>query len=346
MTKPPERSAFAHLPTPLEPAPRFSDALGVEVWIKRDDAGSLPVAGNKVRKLEYLVAAAIAEGADTLVAQGASISNVTRCTAATAAKAGLECHVVLGGNEPEHAGGNLLVTGLLGGQLHFVDVPSFSGAQDWARLHAFTEELCDRLRGAGRRPFVMPVGCSAPHGVLGFVDAFDELMTQLTDRRLRPTRIFHASTSGGTHAGLVLGRHLRGDGPEITGVGAAVVYPELTERLDDLAIGAAALLGRSVRRRELAFHVRFDQLGEGYARPTPQATRAAELLAHTEGILTDPVYSAKALAALVADAGAGVLQGPVVFWHTGGLPGLFEPAVAERLWGERQPAGSVDLVHD
>ncbi|TCO59516.1 pyridoxal-phosphate dependent enzyme [Actinocrispum wychmicini] len=332
MSDNPPRRPFAHLPTPLEPAPRFSDALGVEVWVKRDDIGSLPLAGNKVRKLEYLVAAAIAEGADTLVAQGAAISNVTRCTAAAAAAAGIDCHLVLGGGEPVEANGNLLLCRLLGAQLHFADIPSFDGAQHWGQLHAHTEKLCAHLRDAGRRPFMMPVGCSAPHGALGFVVAYGELLAQLDERGLTPTQIFHASTSGGTHAGLVLGRHLHAHGPHVVGVGAAVVYPDLGKRLDELAVGAAQLLGHPVRPGELTFNVRFDQLGDGYARPTDQANTALRLLAQTEGILTDPVYTAKALAALVGDARAGDLTGPVVFWHTGGLPGLFEPQAAGPLW--------------
>lgn len=329
----PARSIFTHLPTPLEPAPRLSEALGAEVWIKRDDIAGLPLAGNKVRKLEYLVAAALAAGADTLVAQGAAISNVTRCTAAVASAAGLSCHLVLAGHEPEQASGNLLISGLLGAQLHFIDIPSLMGPEGWALLHTHAEEVCTRLRQAGRHPFLMPVGCSAPHGALGFVNAFNELMAQLDERRIAPVRVFHASTSGGTHAGLTLGRHLLGRGPQISGVGAAIVYPDLSTRLDELAMGAARLLGhQSLRPGELAFDVRFDHLGDGYGQPTPEATEALQLLARTEGILTDPVYTAKALAALVADARLGRLEGPVVFWHTGGLPGLFEPQAAQQLW--------------
>ena len=332
MIAPAARWPLAVLPTPLQRVPRFSEALGLEVWIKRDDVGSLPLAGNKVRKLEYLVAQAMQAGADTLVAQGAVISNVTRCTAAAASAAGVQCHLVLGGREPERANGNLLVSSLLGAELHFVDIPRFTGPDAWERLHGYTEELCQRLRQDGQHPFLMPVGCSAPHGVLGFVAAFDELATQLAEANIEPTRVVHTSTSGGTHAGLVLGRHLRGHGPPITGVAAANVYPDLQGRLEELATSAARLLGHDIGRGVLGFDVRFDQLGDGYAQPTPAALAALDLLARTEGILTDSVYTAKALAALVNDARARRIEGPVVFWHTGGLPGLFEPAVAAELW--------------
>ena len=301
-------------PTPLEPAERLSEHLGVEVLLKRDDAGPLGVAGNKVRKLELLLARATADGADTVITLGAAQSNMARATAACAARLGLACHLVVDGEATDAVPeGNLLLDGLLGATVH----PS--GALDWAALDARATALEQELQDDGRRTFRMPAGGSSPLGALGFARAYEELSAQLGSA---PEAIYHASSSGGTHAGLLAGRALAGDtdGPRIRGIDVAGMAPDMGGLIRWLAEEAAALLGAQA---DVEADLDTGHLGPGYAETTPQSLEAIALLARLEGVVTDPVYSGKALAALVDDARRGRISGPVVYWHTGGVPAIF-----------------------
>jgi D-cysteine desulfhydrase family pyridoxal phosphate-dependent enzyme len=311
-------------PTPLNHAPRLSEALGVEVFLKRDDIGSLGLAGNKVRKLEFLLADALEEGATAMIVLGAPQSNAIRTTAAVAAQAGLACHAIVDGEEVAPLDGNLLLDDLFGAQIH----PS--GDQDWEALDRAAAELEDSLRAEGSRPYRMPVGCSSPVGTLGFARAYEELVQQLPANAGIQT-IYHASTSGGTHAGLALGRKLLGEGPMICGIDAGRLYEDVPATVLELANASGGLLddGPEIDRDDL--DLRFDYVGPAYGVSTPEAIQALQLLARTEGILADPVYSAKALAALAGDARAGRITGPVVFWHTGGAPACFAGRYAREL---------------
>ena len=311
------RLTLAAWPTPLEPAPRLSEHLGVEVLLKRDDAGPAGTAGNKVRKLELVLARALADGADAVVILGARQSNAARATAAAAARLGLACHLVVdGGYDPATPEGNLLLDRLFGATVH----PS--GARDWAALDARAQEIELDLRERGGRPFRLPVGASSPLGALGFARAYEELQQQLAGRRVEA--IFHASSSGGTHAGLLAGRALTGhrdaQAPRIRGVEVAGIGPDMAGLVAWLAREAGTLVGEDLAVEADLDH---DHLGPGYAETTPASLEAIALLARLEGVVTDPVYSGKALAALVADARRGRIGGPVVFWHTGGVPAIF-----------------------
>jgi len=327
------RVQLAALPTPLTHAPRFSAEVGVDVWIKRDDVGPLGLVGNKVRKLEFLLAKAIEEGADTVVTLGTRISNSARAAAAACAQLGLQCVLILGGDEPRTATGNLLLDALFGADLRYQPRVESTGPVRWDQLGDANVEIGEMLAAEGRRPFVLPVGCSSPHAVLGFAAAYLELTTQLQELGLSAGRLYHASTSGGTHAGLALGHRVAGSGPHPCGIGAAdTVYPDMRERYLQLVQGAARLIGNACEPTMEWIDLDMRFLGAGYGIATPEAIEAISLLARTEGILADPVYTGKALAALVAAARQGELSEPVVFWHTGGTPGVFEPQYAEALW--------------
>ncbi len=322
------RISFGLRPTPLQPVPRFSNAVGADVWMKRDDLNGVATGGNKVRKLEFLLGEAARTDADTLVTVGAAQSNHARTVAAAAAMHGLDCHLVLGGNRPSAPTGSLVADLMLGARLHF------AGTDDWDVLESRAEALANELREEGRRPFVMPVGGSTPVGALGFVGALMELMEQMPVDELLRCTIVHASLSGGTQAGLELGRQLLGlPGPRIVGVAVAKTAGDLRAEIYDLMTQTAQLLGYD---RALSPPYLVDAfIGSGYAIPTRGGRAAMSLLARSEGILTDPVYTAKALDAVVKLASARELgQGPVVFWHTGGLPALFAEDQGLMQWDE------------
>jgi 1-aminocyclopropane-1-carboxylate deaminase/D-cysteine desulfhydrase len=323
------RIPLAALPTPLERLDRFGEAIGAEVWMKRDDTGSFGLAGNKVRKLEYVLADARRQDADTIVIIGAEQSNAARATAAACARLGLRCVLVLSGDEPAAATGNLLLDRLFGAEVRF------AGMFDWAELWEAAERVAGELRSDGARPYALPAGGSSPLGAVGFVAAWFELLDDLSASGVDARTLFHASSSGGTHAGLLLGRTLE-DGPELRAIGVAPdIAPDMPALYAGLATGAAALLGvdAAIEPSDVAIDMSF--LGDGYAQPTDEANEAIRLLARTEAILCDPVYTGKALAALVAAAHGGELDGPAVFWHTGGHHALFTPRLGDAVVNPR-----------
>ena len=334
---------LAFLPTPLHPLPRLSRDLGIEVWVKRDDLTGLAFGGNKARKLEFLLGRAVADGADTVLTVGAAQSNHARMTAAAAALVGLECHLVLGGNEPAQASGNLVVDVLSGATCHFM------GTDDWDALEAHMHQLADQLRGQGRKPYAMPVGGSLPVGVLGFVRAFDELMAQAANLGIHPSAIVVTSSSGGTQAGLELGRRLwmaRREGgsahapPALIGVGVAKTREELAQHVAALANEAARMLGYPVAVAADEVEVTMAYMGPQYGAATEAGVEAIRRLAADEGILLDPVYSGKAMAGLVDMARRGRFPtgSTVVFWHTGGNVALFATEYAH-LWRRQGQRG-------
>jgi 1-aminocyclopropane-1-carboxylate deaminase/D-cysteine desulfhydrase-like pyridoxal-dependent ACC family enzyme len=312
------------LPTPLDRAPRFSAAVGREVLIKRDDVGSIGYAGNKVRKIEFIAAQADADGVGALVIVGAVQSNAARAVAAFAAATGRRCVIAIPSDpvtldRPE---GNLLLSRLFGAEVRFV------GDVDWAGAENASRDICDELAADGVAALALPTGCSSPVGAAAFVSAYRELLEQLDGRRV--SGIVHASSSGGTAAGLHLGRAIYG-GPPVLSVDVGHLYDDPTGHVVALAGEVANVLDtdRHLSRDDIA--ITYDFLGGGYAQPTRDGLTALRLMAATEGVLCDPVYSAKALAAV----SAGVLadDGPVVFWHTGGAQSVLTQAMSELLLG-------------
>ncbi len=308
------RIEMANLPTPLTFAPRFSAMVGGDVWLKRDDLTGLALGGNKARKIEYLLGKARAEGdVDTVVTVGAAQSNHARTVAAAARIAGWGCHLVLGGDQPSRPTGNLVLDVALGATMHFI------GSDSWDDLQSAADELAAELRASGRHPLVIPMGGSTAVGALGFVGAYLELLVQLDELGVAPSAVFHATSTGGTQAGLDFAHHVLGVGPGIVGVGVAKTHADLTSEVIGLKKQIGELLNLDPGPAEAT--VLDGYLGEAYALPTAGCEAAFAALASTEAVLTDFVYSAKALHAVVDHAPAG--DGPIVFWHTGGVPALF-----------------------
>jgi 1-aminocyclopropane-1-carboxylate deaminase/D-cysteine desulfhydrase-like pyridoxal-dependent ACC family enzyme len=315
------RFALLDGPSPLAPLRRFSAALGggAHVWIKREDLLPLAFGGNKLRNLEFLVGAALADGADTLVTSGRRWSNHCRLTAAAGARAGLEVDLVLTGPPlPTGAEGpNQVLDELLGARVHV------TATDQRAERAAVVADVAASLRAAGRRPYVIEVGGSGAVGAAGQVLAGLEVADQLAAAGIGEATIVLPSATGGTHAGVLTGLALAAPPVrEVVGIAVAAPATELRPSILLLLEGLAPLAGIDVP--EAAVVLEDDQLGDGYGRPTTAAEEGARLLARTEGILVDPIYTAKALAGLVARVRDGGQRGPVVFWHAGGLPGLFE----------------------
>ncbi len=315
------RARFAHLPTPLEPAPRLSAELGIDLWIKRDDCTGLAGGGNKTRKLEFLLGEALEQGADTLITQGAVQSNHVRQTAAAAASFGMACRIVLEnrtGNQAEDYlwSGNVLLDRLLGARIRTVE----AGSDMNAEMALDAEEV----RAAGGAPYVIPGGGSNAVGALGYVDCALELTTQANDEGLVIDRIVTATGSAGTHAGLVAGLAVSGADIPVLGIGVRAPKDRQEENVFNLAVETATLLGHRERVSREMVVADCDYVGAGYGLIDQGVADALTLAARTEGLLLDPVYSGKAMKGLIALARQGAFEGQtVVFLHTGGAQGLF-----------------------
>jgi len=320
---PPAGVRLTHLPTPLEPMGRLGAELGIgALLVKRDDCTGLALGGNKARKLEQLCDEALAVDADVLVTGGGPQSNHVRMTAAAANRLGLGCHVALAGTRPEVPTGNLLLDQVLGASLHYV------GPVEYYELEAAIEDVAAGLTRRGLRPFAIPVGGASVTGVIAYADAADELLGQLAGRDAVDW-IVVADGSGGTHAGLLAGL---GDRTRVLGVDVGT-RPDLDVVVPRLAAQAAARTGRPDPPAEAEIdHGRF---GDGYGAVTDAALEAIALAARLEGLVLDPVYTAKAMAGLVAARREGRIGADetVVFWHTGGAPALFAARYAHQFEG-------------
>jgi D-cysteine desulfhydrase family pyridoxal phosphate-dependent enzyme len=318
------RIALGHLPTPLERMDRLRAALGGEcpaLYVKRDDCTGLATGGNKTRKLEFLMGEALAQGAGAVVTFGAVQSNHARQTAAAAAKLGLPCDLILiemvaRDSETYRRSGNVLFDRLLGARVHVV-----TGDQAAAALAKVTAEHTRE----GRKVYVVPVGGSNAVGSLGYVAAFGEFDRQARAMGLSVDAIVHATSSGGTQAGLMAGAALAKSGARIMGVN---VYKksaaDLAGGVHALALETMQLLSGDLSGISERLHVIDGYLGEGYGVPSAAMREAIELAARTEGLLLDPVYSGKAMAALIGHVRRGKFgrAQTVVFWHTGGTAAL------------------------
>ena len=335
------RLALAQLPTPLHDAIRLREALGgparcPRILIKRDDLTALGLGGNKARKLEYLVADAQARGATTLVTTGAVQSNHARMTAAAACVAGMRCVLVLTTTNAEPAlAGNLLLDRLYGASVRLVPSvdPMLAVGQDEAVVAAVVAEE----QSHGRKAYVIPVGGSSGIGVLGYVGGTAELVVQLAEMAVTPSRLYYASGSRGTQAGLTLGALLCEAPYRVYGVAVSAGEPEKIERAKRIANEAAVRL-ELPERLELADLVTDqDYIGDGYGIPTEGGLEAIALLAKSEAILLDPCYTSKGMAALIQHVRSGDLRpsDTIVFLHTGGMPALFTPDFADAFRARR-----------
>jgi D-cysteine desulfhydrase len=302
-------------PTPLVPASRLSDAIGTEVWFKRDDLTGRGLGGNKVRTLEYLLGDARAKGCDALVTGAGPQSNWAMLAALSARAAWLSPHLVFYGDPPQ-VSGNLLLTQAIGADIRY------TGELDRSSVDPMLDKVADELAGAGHSPYVVPRGGATPVGCLGYVRAAAELLQQLPATGVDPATLWVPTGSCGTQAGLLAGAHWLGWDVELVGVATSRTPEESQVRVRELATATLDLL--TADSSDLAApRVLGGFLGDGYGKASPAGAAAAELVAMTEGIFLDPVFGAKAMAGLLAETRKGNVRGPVVFLVTGGAPTLF-----------------------
>ncbi len=324
----PPRRPLARLPTPIERLPLLSERHGVELFVKRDDLTGFLTSGNKVRKLEFLVAEALAQGCDTLVTCGALQSNHARATAVVARRLGLESVLVLRGDAPETYPGNLLINKMVGAELRIIT------PEEWPERDAIMEGVAEELRAEGRSAYLIPVGGSNALGALGYARWVSEVQAQCHEQELAFDSVVHAVGSGGTSAGLLMGRTLYDFSPSLVGV--PVCYDAATFRG---RIGS--ILKEASGRLEWAAEVELDALdlvdgyvGEGYGKNRPAEWEVFLDAARSDGLLLDPVYTGKAFLGLLGELkeNPGRLGRRILFVHTGGLFALFAKEPEVRKW--------------
>lgn len=308
----PARLALGNYPTPLEELPRFRAALGggPRIFIKRDDLAGPGFGGNKVRKLEYVLAEAVSQRAGVVLTTGGETSNHCRITAALCAKLGLECVLVLNRAARQAMPASRYLDELYGARIVTVD-DRLDRKPTMARLAA-------EFESQGRKPYAIPLGASMPLGALGYADAVGEL----TSQGLTPHYIFHSSSSGGTQAGILAGCIAHGLASQVVGVSPDDPSAGIAAEVRRILAGMELLLDRQLPCDPLILD---DFVGGGYGVPTAASEDATSLLARTEGIVLDPSYTAKAMAALIAwhREGRFKAEDTVLFWHTGGQLALF-----------------------
>ena len=314
------RQSLGFFPTPIVELSRLSKALGgPKIFMKRDDNTGLALGGNKTRKLEFILGDALACGADTIITAGAAQSNHCRQTAAAAASLQLECHLVLGGEEPDNINGNLLLDQIFGCHIH------------WAGINRKGEDIpqiVEQLKQAGKKPYVVPYGGSNELGALAFVEALKELETQYQNTGTSFTHIVFASSSGGTQAGLMLGKKMLDASYQIIGInidkGETDKVP-FDQFILSLANSTAKFIGVNHDFSAEDLILNSDYVGDGYGVIGHLENEAISLTARTEGVLLDPVYTGRAMGGLFDMIRTGKINknDSVLFWHTGGVPALF-----------------------
>ena len=313
-TKEIPRLNFAHLPTPIEALSRLSEALdGPRLLIKRDDQTGLACGGNKTRKLEFLVAEARDAGAETLITGGALQSNHCRQTAAAAARFGFKCILVLSGDKPQQASGNLLLDQFFGPEIVYV-----SDRKDRDRI---LQETFDRATNDGSKPYLIPYGGSNATGALGYAFAIKELI----DQKVGADWIVFATSSGGTHAGLLLGQRIFGFTGKILGISVDESEEWLKKEVSKVASATSEKFGDRIVFTSADVVVNADYCGAGYGIVTEREREAIRMFAEYEGLLLDPVYTGRGAAGMIDLIRKGFFKRDetVLFLHTGGLPALF-----------------------
>jgi D-cysteine desulfhydrase family pyridoxal phosphate-dependent enzyme len=316
------RLHFAHLPTPIENLARLSETLGgPQILVKRDDQTGLAFGGNKTRKLEFLVAEALEQGAKTLISGGALQSNHCRQTAASAARFGLDCILVLSGEMPDHPSANLLLDQLFGAEIVTI---ADRNLRDQTLQNTFDNAVTD-----GRKPYLVPYGGSSATGALGYAFAMEELMKQ----SVVPDWIIFATSSGGTHAGLVLGQRAFGYKGKVLGISIDEPEDWLKTHVSKLASDASAKMGERIefKRDDVLANDRYCQAGYGIL--TDAEREAVQLFARNEGLLLDPVYTGRAAAGMIDLIRKEFFKKDetILFWHTGGQPALFAEKYANQI---------------
>lgn len=308
------RLHFAHLPTPIEELPRLTAHLkGPKILIKRDDQTGLAFGGNKTRKLEFLIAEAQEQGAKTLITGGALQSNHCRQTAAAAARFGFECILVLNGDLPEHPSANLLLDQLFGAQ-----IVTIANRKDRDRV---LQETYDKAIADGRKPYLVTYGGSSPTGALGYAFAMKEFVEQ----NVHADWIVFGTSSGGTHAGLILGQRIFSYQGKVLGISVDEPEEWLKTRVSALASDASEKLGERIQFDPAEVYAIADYCKAGYGVLTDAEREAVKLFAKYEGLLLDPIYTGRVAAGMIDLICKGFFkkEESVLFWHTGGTPALF-----------------------
>lgn len=314
---------LGHLPTPLEPLDRLSEILGgPRLWVKRDDCTGLSSGGNKTRKLEFSMADAQAQGADTIVTHGTMQSNHACQTAAAAAKLGLGCHILLEERSGVVKDSYALSGNALLNHLHGACVSKFEPSAD---ISAKIACLANQLIQDGKTPYIIPTGGSDCVGALGYVNCARELAEQAADFGLEIDALVHAADSAGTQAGLLVGLAAIQSDIHLLGIGVRAAQDQQEQLVFNLAHRTAQHLGTGVKIARKDVHVNCGYVGAGYGLPSDGMVRSIKLLAQTEGLLFDPVYSGKGLDGLITLVKQGYFAGMnnVIFLHTGGTAALF-----------------------
>ena len=317
------RVSLTHAPTPLEEMPRLTKSLGgPRLLIKRDDCTGLAFGGNKTRKLEFLVGDALAQGADTVITAGAVQSNHCRQTAAAAAKLGLRCILVLTPSREKAYTGNILLDEMLKADVRLVD-----GGED---VQPTFERVIEEVRDAGGNPYLIPIGGSNSIGAMGYVSLVEEMLYQANQRGTVIDYIVSATGSGGTQSGLIVGSLALNTGIRVIGIGVSRSKEESYARISRIAAETVERLGIQCSIASDDIEVHDEYIGEGYGAVTPGMVEAVRMVAETEGIILDPVYTGKAMAGLIdlVRMGRFSSEDTVVFMHTGGTPALFAYADA------------------
>lgn len=318
------RRGYVKQPTPVEPLPAFSKALGgkVNIWIKRDDTLPGTGGGNKTRKLDFCIADALTKGSDTIITCGAVQSNHCRLTLAWAVKEGLDCHLVLeervpGSYNPQSSGNNFL--------FQMLGVSSVTIVPGGSPMLQEMQKLADKLAAAGRKPYIIPGGASNSIGALGYVQCAQELQQQMFEQGCNFDHVIVPSGSAGTHAGFLLGMLACNMNIPVTGIGVNRKKTVQEQAVFDLMRQTADLIGAVVNIPRETVVAYDDYVGPGYSLPTAAMAEAVTLLARTESILLDPVYSGKAMSGLIDFVRKGMFPtgSNVLFLHTGGSPALF-----------------------
>lgn len=327
----PPRISFAHTPTPIQPLVNLQKRLGLKtrLWVKRDDLTGSHLSGNKIRKLEFLIADAKAKGATHLLTCGGVQSNHCRATALLAAQAGMSCHLLLRGDEPAEADGNLLLDKISGAAISYYPSASFE-----KNISSYFEHWANHYASLGNRAYAIPTGGSNGVGIWGYIACAQEMAAQLNDMALSPDHIVCATGSGGTQAGLTIGAALSGIKAPVTGVAVCdnadwfrrkvlqdfqqwqTLYPELAQKNCTKA---------NVEVDRLRVSTLDQYVGPGYAQADAEIFELIQLVASTEGLLLDPVYTAKGFFGMVDQVknGAWKNASDVLFVHTGGIFGIF-----------------------
>jgi D-cysteine desulfhydrase len=316
------RLHFAHLPTRIEELPRLTEHLGgPKILVKRDDQTGLAFGGNKTRKLEFLVAEALAQGAKTLITGGALQSNHCRQTAAAAARFGLDCILVLNGEMPDQPSANLLLDQMFGVEIVAIKDRSL---RDQTLQQSFDKAVMD-----GRKPYLVTYGGSSPTGALGYAFAMKEFMEQ----NIHADWIVFGTSSGGTHAGLVLGQRVFGYGGKVLGISIDEPEDWLKTRVSSLASDASEKLGARIEFTRADVLANEDYCRAGYGVLTDAEREAVKLFAKYEGLLLDPVYTGRAAAGMIDLIRKGFFkkEETILFWHTGGQPALFAEKYANKI---------------